>query len=159
MLCALCTLCCPNGNFFHGKLGSLSSRKASCSQMRYPPLTIITVHAGSFRVSTIRRTLIYTAGSLTCVRDHSYACVYTRRLGTPPTASQHDIFDLDKLSQIVLVLMSIPALDIIRCSKRIVVLVHVSISNFGARCPSLRHDISDVLREWLFWYIIISLSN
>ena len=29
-------------------------------------------------------------GSLTCVRGHSYACVYTRGLGTP-TTSQHNI--------------------------------------------------------------------
>ena len=28
----------------------------------------------------------------TCVHDHSYACVYTRGLGTP-TVSQHNIFD------------------------------------------------------------------
>ena len=37
-----------------------------------------------------------------CVRDTSYACVYTRRLGTP-TASQY-FFDLEKLSQILCVL-------------------------------------------------------
>ena len=29
------------------------------------------VHAGSFRVSVIYRTLTWTTGSLTCVRDHS----------------------------------------------------------------------------------------
>ena len=35
------------------------------------------VHAGSFPVYVIQRTLTWTTGSLTCVRDHSYACVYT----------------------------------------------------------------------------------
>ena len=30
-----------------------------------------------------------------CVCDHSYACIYTRGLGTP-TASQHSIFDSEK---------------------------------------------------------------
>ena len=38
------------------------------------------VQAGSFRVSVIHRTLTWTTGSLTCVRDHSYACVHTRGL-------------------------------------------------------------------------------
>ena len=44
--------------------------------------------------------------SLLCVRQHSYACVYTQGLGTP-TASQHNIFDLEKLSQSFLVLWSL----------------------------------------------------
>ena len=39
------------------------------------------VHAGSFRVSVIHETLTWTTGSLSCVRDHSCACVYTRELG------------------------------------------------------------------------------
>ena len=40
---------------------------------------LIKAHAGSFRVSTNHRTLTWTAGSLTCVRDHSYdAPAYTR---------------------------------------------------------------------------------
>ena len=63
------------------------------------------VHAGSFRVSVIRRTLTWTTGSLTCVRDHSHACVYTRALGTP-TTSQHNIFHSGNLSQILLVLLT-----------------------------------------------------
>ena len=54
-----------------------------------PPVS--KVHAGSFRVSVIRRTLTWTAGSLTCVLDHSWAWVYTRGLGTQ-TASQDNIF-------------------------------------------------------------------
>ena len=36
---------------------------------------------------------------LTCVRDHSYACVYARGLGTP-TTSPHNIFDSEKLTNI-----------------------------------------------------------
>ena len=60
----------------------------------YPPVS--KVHAGSFCVSIIHRTLTWTIGSLTCVRDYSYACVYTQGLGTP-TASQH-IFDSEKLT-------------------------------------------------------------
>ena len=39
------------------------------------------------------------------VLDHSYACVYTWGLGTP-TASQHNIFDSEKLSQICIVLLT-----------------------------------------------------
>ena len=63
-------------------------------------IIIIKVHAGSFRVCIIHQTLTWTTGSLTCVRDHSYACIFTQVLGTP-TASQHNIFDLEKLSQCV----------------------------------------------------------
>ena len=73
-----CTLCCPNGNFSQGKFGLLSPRKASCNRVELPVLINYEVHAGSFRVSIIRRTLTRTTGSLTCVRDPSYACVYTR---------------------------------------------------------------------------------
>ena len=55
------------------------------------------MHAGSFRVSVIHWTLTWTTGSLTSVRDHSCACVYTRGLGTPAT-SQHNTFDSEKLT-------------------------------------------------------------
>ena len=54
------------------------------------------VHAGSLRVSVIHLTLTWTTGTLACVRDHSYACVHTRGLGTH-TASQQNIFDSEKL--------------------------------------------------------------
>ena len=47
-------------------------------QSRYSTLIKYKVHAGSFRVSRIHRTLTWTTGSLMCLRDHSYACVYTR---------------------------------------------------------------------------------
>ena len=55
------------------------------------------VHAGSFYVSVIHRTLTWTTGSLTCIHGHSYACVYLRGLGIP-TVSQH-MFYSEKLSQ------------------------------------------------------------
>ena len=71
-------------------------------QSRHSTLINYKVIAGSFRVSVIQRTLPRTTGSLTCVCDHSYGCVYTQGLGTP---SQHTIFDSEKLSQIFLVLL------------------------------------------------------
>ena len=63
------------------------------------------VHAGSFRISIIHRTPTWTTGSLTCVRVHSYVCVYTRgvwahrqRVGTtfltPDRNSNHRPLDL-----------------------------------------------------------------
>ena len=63
----------------------------------------VLVHAGSFRVSVIHQTdIFWTTWSLSCVCDHSCACVYTRGLGTP-TASQHNIFDL----KVFLVLLTV----------------------------------------------------
>ena len=44
-----------------------------------------------FRVSVIHRTLTWTTGSLMCVSDHSYACVYTRVLGTPTTIQHNSL--------------------------------------------------------------------
>ena len=32
----ICTFCCPNGNFFDGKIGSLSPRKASYNRVALP---------------------------------------------------------------------------------------------------------------------------
>ena len=59
----------------------------------FPPVN--KVHAGYFLVFVIHRTLTQPTGSLTCVHEHSCACVYTRGLSTP-TASQHNIFDSEK---------------------------------------------------------------
>ena len=56
------------------------------------------VHIGLFRVSIIHRTMTWTTGSLTCVRDYSYACVYTRGLIGTSTASRHNIIDSKKLT-------------------------------------------------------------
>ena len=70
---------------------------------RYP---VLHMHAGSFCLSVIHRTLTWTTGSLTCVRDHSYACVYTRGgVGHKDSESaQH--FDSEKHSQFFLVLLT-----------------------------------------------------
>ena len=63
------------------------------------------VHAGSFGVSAIHRTLTWTTWSLTCVRDYSYACVRIHTgVGTP--TSQDNIFDWEKLSPFFLVLLT-----------------------------------------------------
>ena len=70
---------------------------------------VLQVHAGSFCVSVFHQTpLTWTTGSLTCIIIcyHSYVCAYTWGLGTL-TTSQHNIFDsVEKLSQIVLVLLT-----------------------------------------------------
>ena len=72
--------------------------KESHLQPSLATLTLMnyTMHAGSFRVSIIRRTLTWTTGSLMCVRGRSCTCVYTQGLGIP-TASQH-ISDSEKLT-------------------------------------------------------------
>ena len=51
-------------------------------RLNYAPVSRVLV--GSFHVSGIHRTLTCTTGYLTCQRqrDHSYACEYTRGLGT-----------------------------------------------------------------------------
>ena len=65
-------------------------RKASGNRVALPNPTKCML--GLFRVSVIHRTLTWTAGSLTCVRDHSYACImYTRGVGTL-TATQQNNF-------------------------------------------------------------------
>ena len=58
---------------------------------------LLLVHAGSFCVSIIHWTLTQTTGSLMCACDQYFACVYTQGLGTP-SASQHKIFDSEKLT-------------------------------------------------------------
>ena len=81
----------PFGKFGHLLLLRRRSHSGhlTCVRLQQP-------HAGSFRVSVIHRTLTWTTGHLMCVRDRSYACVYTRRLDTP-TANQHNMFDSEKL--------------------------------------------------------------
>ena len=81
-------------------------RKPAAAESCYPTLLInYKVHAGSFRVSVIHRDLTWTTGSLTCVRNHSYACVFTRGVGHSDNVSAHH-FDLEKLSQFFLVLLT-----------------------------------------------------
>ena len=65
-----------------------------------PAQLLFSGHAGSFPVSVIHQTLTWTTGSLSCIHDHSCACVYTWGLGTP-AASQHNIFDSEKLTLFV----------------------------------------------------------
>ena len=65
------------------------------------------VNAGSVRVSVIHRTLTWTTGSLPCLRDHSYACVYKRGFGTP-TTSQFNIFDSETFTHLVILKISVP---------------------------------------------------
>ena len=72
-------------------------------EQRYP---VLKVHTGYFRVSIIHRTLTWTTGSLTCVRNHSYACVCNTRGWGIPTASQHTIFVSEKLSHMFIVLLT-----------------------------------------------------
>ena len=90
-----------------GNLGRFPQGKPAAPyvQLRYPTVINYKVHAGVFHVCLIHRILTWTTGSFMCVHDHSYTCVYTRQLGTP-TASQHNIFDPEKLLQMFLVLLT-----------------------------------------------------
>ena len=63
--------------------------KSTVQLYSYP--SVSKMHAGSFCVFVIHQTLTWTTGSSMCVRDHSFACVYT------PTVSQHNIFNSEKL--------------------------------------------------------------
>ena len=78
------------------RLVTLPYYRMYCTVQQYKYPSVSKVHAGSFRVSVIRLTLPWTTGSLTCVRAHSYACVYTRGVWGTPTAIQHNIFWLGK---------------------------------------------------------------
>ena len=72
--------------------------KSQLQQSRYPTLINYNEHAGSFHVSVIHRTLTWTTQDL--LRAHVIILVraYTHgALGTP-TASQHNIFDSEKLT-------------------------------------------------------------
>ena len=76
--------CCCNTLLSQWEFRSLSPRKASCNRVALTnPNHVFNskVHAGSFRVFAIHRTLTWTTGSLTCVLDYSYACVYTQGVG------------------------------------------------------------------------------
>ena len=58
--------------FSRGKCRPLSPGKVSCNRVA---LLNYKAHAGSLRVSVVHRIRTWTTGSLTCARDHSYACV------------------------------------------------------------------------------------
>ena len=57
-----------------GKFGPPYLGKVTAAATRTALLSPVQVHAGSFRVSVIHRILTRTTGSLTYMRDHSYAC-------------------------------------------------------------------------------------
>ena len=61
----------PMGIYPMGNLGRFSPGKSAATESRYPTVINYKVHAGYFRVSVIHRTLTWTTGSLTCVRDYS----------------------------------------------------------------------------------------
>ena len=103
--CTICVCVCVCVFFlfnfiFLYTLLSLSEHLGSPTpqEQHYP---VLQVHAGSFHVSVIPTTLTWITGSLTCVHDHSYVCVYihTGGLGTPKS-SQHNIFDPEKLTNL-----------------------------------------------------------
>ena len=83
-----------------GNLGRFQGKPAATTLINYK------VHAGSFHVSKIHRTLTWTTGSLTCLCGHSYACIYTQGCGTP-TASQNNIFDLESRVFLVLLMQTV----------------------------------------------------
>ena len=84
------SLCCPNWFFPMENLGRFSQGKPAATDSRHPTLINFRVHAGSFRVSIIHRAVTWTTGPLTCVRDHSCACVYTLGVGhTVSESAQH----------------------------------------------------------------------
>ena len=72
-----------------GNSGRFPQGKPAATESRY--LMNYKVHAVYFRVSTIHRTLTRTTWSLTCARDHSCSCVYTRELHgfTDSESAQH----------------------------------------------------------------------
>ena len=60
-----------------GNVGGSPQGKPVATVLRYTTLINYKVHDGSFPVSVIHQTLTWTTGSLTCVPDHSYACMHT----------------------------------------------------------------------------------
>ena len=90
------TLCCPNGTFFPWEI-----RVAFPKEMNY------NVHAGSFRVPAIHRTLTWTTWSLTCARHRSYAAYsHSGLAGHTDSESAQHFWLGEKLSQIFPVLLT-----------------------------------------------------
>ena len=87
-----------------GESGQFPQRRPAATVSRYPTLINYKVHAGSFHVPIIHRTMTWTTGSLACVPDHSCACVYTLGLGTL-AMTQHNIFWLGKTHNNFLVVL------------------------------------------------------
>ena len=75
-----------------GKFGLPYVGKATAAARAALPSPI---SAGSFRVSVIHRTLMWTTWYAMCVHDYSYACIYIHMGGCmvgTPTTSQHKTF-------------------------------------------------------------------
>ena len=105
-----CTYQCHNNNHpFLGNLGSLIWVRLHAATARAAVPSPASVHAGSFCVSVMHQTLTWTTGSLTGVRDHSYAWVYTH-VGCGAyrqwVSTTVNIFYSEKLSRISVVLLT-----------------------------------------------------
>ena len=74
--------CCKHLLIPFGKFGPPYLGKAVAAARAALPMQSYNCMLDLFRVSVIHRTLTWTPGSLTCVRDHSLACIYTQGLGT-----------------------------------------------------------------------------
>ena len=70
--------CLSQWEFLPREIRVAFPKESQLQQSRATQPSLIKAQAGSFRVSIIHRTLTCTTGALTCVRDPSYACVYTR---------------------------------------------------------------------------------
>ena len=76
-----------------GKFGPLYLGKKTTQQLQEQRYPVLQVHAGSFRVSVIHRTLTWTTGSVTsCVRDHSGGWAHRQRVSTFLTGKKITIF-------------------------------------------------------------------
>ena len=100
--CELVQLAHSHGSYTFTR--TLTSTQLQPCCVKRQVIYCFSVHAGSFHVSIIHQTLTWTTGSLSCVHDHSCACLYVRGLGTP-TASQHNIFYSGKTHKFFIVLL------------------------------------------------------
>ena len=103
------------------------------------------VHAGSFHVSVICQTMTVTAGPSLCVRDNSYAWHKKGWLGTW-TASQHNIFDSEKLIKFIL------------CFWRISNLCHSNVESDALPSESPHHSIALIVHSEAVGFQIPCLS-
>ena len=88
-----------------GNSGRFPQERPAATASSYPILIYYKVHAGSFHVSIIHRTLTWTTLSLTCLRDPYYACVYAPGVGhTDSESAEH--FRLGQFSQMFIVLLT-----------------------------------------------------
>ena len=140
----------------HGKLMLLSQGKGSSHSTAVP--IFFTSCVQFFPISVIHRTLTWTTGSLTCEHDHSYACVYTRGLGTP-TTSQHNILTRKK-----------PSHKVFLCSGRGSNLWSLDLESMlyqlshpVTESPTITRSTWQAINTWYEWmnewYFIISIKK